>query len=324
MRFIHVSANMCVRKHKKSSSKKTSPVTNLAMTAPSILKAYANHYTSTNSQLSEEQQNEQEHSMQLRNSMYDTSQYNHEHTLLNHDTMYHNNNSNSNNHSNSTITSSHPNHELHHVLDVTNPHNTHAMSNKMVRAGSSSSINACNDRVGACKGDDHGTLQQPLTTNRRGSIASSTSTASNACMECTSTNQLVPSSPHASSNNMMIKNGRVCSPSTLLHSSNNNHACTSQIRFVMEDNFANTAPPKKRNILTKHQIIRVLHLSQAQACKILGCSISTLKRRFGELKHELGMEKWPSYFDDVRHLPVFPQLYPMSLSYILNEENVSP
>ncbi|KAF0974661.1 hypothetical protein FDP41_006135 [Naegleria fowleri] len=173
----------------------------------------------------------------------------------------------------------------------------------------------------------HAKLPYP-TTSRRGSYSSSTSTPSNACMESTSANNF---SSHASSNDSFngMKTARVCtSPnsSTLQHHAHqgSNHACNYQIRFVMEENFTNSTPPKKRNILTKDQIIRVLHLSQTQACKILGCSISTLKRRFGELKHELGMEKWPSYFDDVRHLPIFPQLYPMSLSFILNEDNMSP
>ena len=66
-------------------------------------------------------------------------------------------------------------------------------------------------------------------------------------------------------------------------------------------------------------MLQVLHLSQIQACKQLDCSLSTLKRRFYELKDGFGLERWPQYFFEIRHLPVFAKLYPMSLSFILND-----
>ncbi|KAG2378406.1 hypothetical protein C9374_008549 [Naegleria lovaniensis] len=40
--------------------------------------------------------------------------------------------------------------------------------------------------------------------------------------------------------------------------------------------------------ISKHDMIKVLHLSQIQACKILNCSMSTLKRKFYQMKTELG------------------------------------
>ena len=110
--------------------------------------------------------------------------------------------------------------------------------------------------------------------------------------------------------------------SNMLSTSINNNS--NNIHFVMEASPKYiTHVAKKRNTLAKDNLIKVLHLSQVQACRVLGCSLSTLKRRFGEVKQELGMEKWPSYYDDVRHLPIFPKLYPMSLQFIMNEHDCS-
>ncbi|KAF0974659.1 hypothetical protein FDP41_006133 [Naegleria fowleri] len=72
--------------------------------------------------------------------------------------------------------------------------------------------------------------------------------------------------------------------------------------------------------ISKYDLIKVLHLSQPQACKVLNCSMSTLKRKFYQMKNELGMDKWPQYFQEVRHLPIFEYMYPMSLNFILNHD----
>ena len=96
-------------------------------------------------------------------------------------------------------------------------------------------------------------------------------------------------------------------------------------------NFNIEKKPKKRSSsstlynkrkLSKKELLTVLHLPQTKACVALGCSISTLKRRFYELKVELGLEKWPQYFHEIRHLPIFPDIYPMSMRFILNEISI--
>nr|CAG4710252.1 unnamed protein product [Naegleria fowleri] len=302
MRFIQVSGNMTAKK-KPSRKTSTSLVSTLAQAAPSILKSHLT--TTTTSSTSQLVSLESNYNNSHNN---DISQHRIDSQLCHNDSR-----------TSTRIAVPFSNPSTHHHEHISySQHDllknkvmsTHPPLTKTHHASSS-----------------HAKLPYP-TTSRRGSYSSSTSTPSNACMESTSANNF---SSHASSNDSFngMKTARVCtSPnsSTLQHHAHqgSNHACNYQIRFVMEENFTNSTPPKKRNILTKDQIIRVLHLSQTQACKILGCSISTLKRRFGELKHELGMEKWPSYFDDVRHLPIFPQLYPMSLSFILNEDNMSP
>ncbi|KAG2385733.1 hypothetical protein C9374_002882 [Naegleria lovaniensis] len=45
--------------------------------------------------------------------------------------------------------------------------------------------------------------------------------------------------------------------------------------------------------------------------------------RFYELKDELGMDKWPQFYDEIRHLPIFPFVYPMSFKFILNPPKLS-
>ena len=75
----------------------------------------------------------------------------------------------------------------------------------------------------------------------------------------------------------------------------------------------------KNRIISNKEMIKVLHLSQQQASKQLGCSLSTLKRRFYELKDGLGLNCWPTYFHEIRHLPIFQKIYPMSLQFILND-----
>ena len=96
-----------------------------------------------------------------------------------------------------------------------------------------------------------------------------------------------------------------------------------KLKFV---NFTLQEEPKKKKYLKKfgdittEDILMVLHLSQFQACKVLSCSLSSLKRRFYEVKKGLGLERWPQYFEEIRHLPVFSRIYPMSLTFILNHD----
>ncbi|KAG2392407.1 hypothetical protein C9374_012659 [Naegleria lovaniensis] len=78
---------------------------------------------------------------------------------------------------------------------------------------------------------------------------------------------------------------------------------------------------KERGIkIEKKHMLEVLHMPQTQASAVLKCSLSTLKRRFYALKDEIGIETWPQFFKDIRHLKCFPQIYPMSLSFIMNSE----
>jgi len=80
-----------------------------------------------------------------------------------------------------------------------------------------------------------------------------------------------------------------------------------------------TVKRKCKENISRQDMLRVLHLSQSMACTQLKCSLSTLKRRFYELKEEFGLEKWPQYYHEIRHLPIFQRIYPMSLKFILNE-----
>ncbi|EFC37248.1 predicted protein [Naegleria gruberi] len=74
--------------------------------------------------------------------------------------------------------------------------------------------------------------------------------------------------------------------------------------------------------ISKEDILRVLHLNQQQASSRLGCSVSTLKRRFYALRGELGLTKWPNnYIDSCQdNTKLFKQIYPLSLDYILNSD----
>lgn len=94
---------------------------------------------------------------------------------------------------------------------------------------------------------------------------------------------------------------------------------TSQTNWANLTNETITKKTRKRKSIEKSDILKVLHLSQYQASIVLGCSPSTLKRRFGEVKNELGLSRWPYRFYEMRHLPIFPKVYPMSLDFILNE-----
>ena len=74
----------------------------------------------------------------------------------------------------------------------------------------------------------------------------------------------------------------------------------------------------KQYLVTKSDVLRVLHLPQTQASTVLKCSLSTLKRKFYEYKNEFQMEKWPQYLMENKHLPLFPYMYPMCITFILN------
>jgi len=78
----------------------------------------------------------------------------------------------------------------------------------------------------------------------------------------------------------------------------------------------------RRRVIQKSEMLRVLHLSQTQASHVLGCSLSTLKRRFYELKDELQLQKWPQFYDEFCNLPIFRHVYPMSVQYITNDSMV--
>ncbi|EFC41434.1 predicted protein [Naegleria gruberi] len=75
---------------------------------------------------------------------------------------------------------------------------------------------------------------------------------------------------------------------------------------------------RKTTDISKQELIKVLHLSQRQAAKSLNCTLSTLKRRFYNLKEEFGMSTWPKTFKEISHLPIYQKMYPMSLNFILN------
>ncbi|KAF0978503.1 hypothetical protein FDP41_002323 [Naegleria fowleri] len=68
------------------------------------------------------------------------------------------------------------------------------------------------------------------------------------------------------------------------------------------------------------EILSVLHLTQHQACKLLGCSVSTVKRRFSDLKDQIGLTQWPKDYFDLEGSVLFKKIYPLSLNFILNEE----
>ncbi|KAG2394012.1 hypothetical protein C9374_003776 [Naegleria lovaniensis] len=73
--------------------------------------------------------------------------------------------------------------------------------------------------------------------------------------------------------------------------------------------------------ITKEEMLSVLHLSQHQACQVLGCSLSTVKRRFYDLKNEIGIHKWPKDYFELMDTTLFAKIYPLSLQFILNEKN---
>ncbi|KAL9645001.1 hypothetical protein ABK040_004494 [Willaertia magna] len=103
----------------------------------------------------------------------------------------------------------------------------------------------------------------------------------------------------------------------------NINACIRKSNSTSSDTITGVHKKKyKRSVVVdKEELLRVLHLPQTTASFVLGCSLSTLKRRFYELKDELQMDKWPQFYHEIRHLEIFPYVYPMSLKFILNRNN---
>ncbi|KAG2392373.1 hypothetical protein C9374_012625 [Naegleria lovaniensis] len=84
-----------------------------------------------------------------------------------------------------------------------------------------------------------------------------------------------------------------------------------------------TKPLRKRSsqCISLKEMISVLHLTQPQACKVLGCSVSTVKRRFSELKQQIGLSQWPKDYFELEKTELFEKIYPLSLSFILNHDD---
>ncbi|EFC42930.1 hypothetical protein NAEGRDRAFT_58387 [Naegleria gruberi] len=55
--------------------------------------------------------------------------------------------------------------------------------------------------------------------------------------------------------------------------------------------------------IDEEQIRKVFHLTQRQAAAFLGVSLSTLKRRFYEMRESLGMDKWPTTANGTTTIP---------------------
>ncbi|KAG2378364.1 hypothetical protein C9374_008507 [Naegleria lovaniensis] len=96
------------------------------------------------------------------------------------------------------------------------------------------------------------------------------------------------------------------------------------VSFVSRNGEEQKKTRRAQASITKEEILRVLHLSQTQACNQIGCSLSTLKRRFYELKDDMGLQRWPQFYEEIKDLPIFPQVYPMCLEFILNREDEDP
>nr|CAG4710801.1 unnamed protein product [Naegleria fowleri] len=118
----------------------------------------------------------------------------------------------------------------------------------------------------------------------------------------------------------------LASSSTHSHSSiigGNPSPYETHVLFMSNEHASSSSLHKRKTLISKSELLRVLHLPQTQASTVLKCSLSTLKRRFYELKDELGMEKWPQFYDEIRHLPIFPLVYPMSFQFIFNPPKIS-
>ncbi|EFC39888.1 predicted protein [Naegleria gruberi] len=136
--------------------------------------------------------------------------------------------------------------------------------------------------------------------------------------------------PHES--NSVLSSSDICSssssPSNTTTSNNNmdHHKIKKSRKTIKYETHVFTCNDEplvasKRKLIAKYDLLRVLHLPQTLASQVLGCSFSTLKRRFYESKEDLGIEKWPQFYQEVRHLPIFEYIYPMSLTFILNPVN---
>ncbi|EFC38205.1 predicted protein [Naegleria gruberi] len=129
-----------------------------------------------------------------------------------------------------------------------------------------------------------------------------------------STTTSIPNNTHKNNNNTNIENY------------NNSPLAVSLFNWKKRETkygtFFSAAPVNSyKRAISNEEMIRVLHLSQIQAAKILDCHLSTLKRRFNKTKHSLGLDAWPQNYQSIRHLPIFKEIYPMNLSFILNKDS---
>ncbi|EFC48387.1 predicted protein [Naegleria gruberi] len=91
---------------------------------------------------------------------------------------------------------------------------------------------------------------------------------------------------HSTAQQPLVSNNRKKIPN---RSSYETHVFMNAPSIIATSNSTTQPTPQKRkNVISKQEMIKVLHLPQTQASSILGCSLSTLKRRFYELKEELG------------------------------------
>ncbi|KAG2378363.1 hypothetical protein C9374_008506 [Naegleria lovaniensis] len=110
-------------------------------------------------------------------------------------------------------------------------------------------------------------------------------------------------------------------PSTASSRHPNSNSNGNFYTFISFEEFIHSKRPRvKPSSISKAEMLRVLRFPQTMACKFIGCSLSTLKRRFYELKQEFGLMRWPQSLYEMKHLEIYPQVNPMSLAFILNEE----
>ncbi|EFC41423.1 predicted protein [Naegleria gruberi] len=100
-----------------------------------------------------------------------------------------------------------------------------------------------------------------------------------------------------------------------------NYSKDQRVSIVQID--SNVKFTRKRTVenITTDEMIRILHLTQQQACTLLGCSLSTIKRKFYSIRNELGIDKWPHNYLEYRHYSFFDDFYPMSMKFILNDKD---
>jgi len=79
----------------------------------------------------------------------------------------------------------------------------------------------------------------------------------------------------------------------------------SLIKFHLLDDPNSKTDEHRSNFvrIDEEQIRKVFHLTQRQAAASLGVSLSTLKRRFYEMRESLGIDKWPTMANDMGDMP---------------------
>ncbi|KAG2379293.1 hypothetical protein C9374_007432 [Naegleria lovaniensis] len=86
-------------------------------------------------------------------------------------------------------------------------------------------------------------------------------------------------------------------PTTTIPKSSSSSTTTTNIKFhMLEDPMLRANDDHRSNFvrIDEEQIRKVFHLTQRQAASFLGVSLSTLKRRFYEMRDSLKMDKWPT------------------------------